>query len=165
MSISLIITTLQQQLILYETLLEMEKSKKQLIIDNEVLPLNVLTQKEKLLVAKVEQLELVRSQLTLRYFKDIGFRFRTGILSVMIQSVSNQEDKAQLLQLHGQLNALLSELKQVNALNQQLINQSLAYLDFSISLMVEDPSQDMVYQHPMNQLSGNKRNGIFDSRA
>ncbi|MUT65020.1 flagellar protein FlgN [Paenibacillus sp. NEAU-GSW1] len=165
MSIPQIIDTLEQQYKLYESLLEMEKSKKDLIIKNEVLQLNVLTQKEKLLVAKLEELEKVRSQLTFRYFRDIGFRIRTSILSEMIRSVTNPKEKEQLLELHGKLTAILAEMKHVNALNQQLINQSLAYLDFSINLMVEDPNQDYTYQHPMNNVYGSKRNGLFDNRA
>lgn len=165
MSVAQIVDTLQQQYKLYESLLEMEKSKKDLIIKNEVLPLNVLTQKEKLLVAKVEELERIRTQLTSRYFRDIGFRIRTSILSELIRAISNLEEKEQLTTLHKQLTGILAELKLVNALNQQLINQSLSYLDFSINLLVEDPNEDVTYQHPMSRMQGNRRNGLFDNRA
>ena len=165
MSIAQITETLQHQLKIYEVLLEMEKNKKNLIIKNDILQLNVLTQKEKLFVAKLEELEHVRQQLTSRYFRDMGFRIRTSLLSEMIRSISNHEEKEQLLRLHQQLTSLLTELKQVNALNQQLTNQSLSYLDFSISLMVEDdPNEDVTYQHPM-RMQGNRRNGLFDNRA
>lgn len=165
MSIPEIVDTLQQQHKLYEQLLKMELTKKQLIMKNDILPLNVLTQKEKLVTAEAEKLEQTRSRLTTRYFKDIGFRFRSGVLSELIKAVSNADEKDQLLQMHGKLTGLLAELKRANDLNQQLIKQSLDFIDFSIDLMLDDPNEDVVYQHPMNQLSGNKRKRMFDSRA
>ncbi|MGG4144859.1 flagellar protein FlgN [Paenibacillus algorifonticola] len=165
MSLELIADTLQQQLKLYHSLLEIELSKKGMIIQNHVLQLNVQTQKQKLLVAKAEELERMRTQLTSRYFKDIGFRIRSGILAELIRSVTNPEIKVQLLQLHSQLNDVLGKLKEANDLNQQLIKQSLDFLDFSIGLMMDDPNEDLTYQHPMNQGYGNKFNKLFDSKA
>ncbi|GGG84421.1 flagellar protein FlgN [Paenibacillus radicis (ex Gao et al. 2016)] len=165
MSVQPIIDVLQAQLALYGNLLEIESSKKPLIMSNDFLQLNVVTQKEKLLVAQAEELERNRNLITLRYFKDIGFRYRVSLLSEVIKSVSELETKQKLMQLHGQLTEILKELKQVNELNQQLVQQSIAFIDFSIDLMVEDPSEDVVYQHPMNQLGNYKRNGLFDSRG
>ncbi|WP_338553387.1 flagellar protein FlgN [Paenibacillus sp. KS-LC4] len=165
MSLELIADTLQQQLKLYRTLLEIEQSKKDMIIQNDVLQLNVHTQKQKLLVAKAEELERMRTQLTSRYFKDIGFRIRSGILAELIRSVTDPVIKSQLMEMHGQLNTVLAQLKEASTLNQQLIKQSLSFLDFSISLMMDDPNEDLVYQHPMNQYPGSKRNGLFDSKA
>ncbi|MFF2092610.1 flagellar protein FlgN [Paenibacillus sp. NPDC058174] len=165
MSVQPIIEILQAQLALYGTLLEIEKSKKPLIMSNDFLQLNVVTQKEKLLVAQAEELESNRSLITLRYFKDIGFRYRVSLLSEVIKSVSELEPKQKLMQLHEQLTDILKELQQINELNQQLIQQSIAFIDFSIDLMVEDPSEDVVYQHPMNQIGNYKRSGLFDSRG
>lgn len=165
MSISNIIDTLQQQLKLYEQLLEMEVSKKPLILQNDIVQLNVVTQKEKLLTAQADGLEQNRLLQTARYIKDMGFRYRTGILSDLIKLVSNPSQKQQLMYLHETLTKVLLKLKQVNDLNQQLIQQSLDFINFSINLMIEDPNEDLVYQHPMNQAYVNKRNTLFDSRA
>ncbi|CAM4476866.1 hypothetical protein FHS16_004709 [Paenibacillus endophyticus] len=165
MSVSQIIDTLQQQYKLYEQLLEIEIKKKALIMKNDVLPLNVLTQKEKLLAANAEKLEQQRVLLTVRYIKEIGFRIRSGVLSELIKAVTIPNEKEELTLMHGKLAKLLTELKQTNDLNQQLIQQSLDFLDFSIGLMVDDPNEDLVYKHPMNQQAGNRRNKIFDSRA
>lgn len=165
MSISTIVDTLQQQLELYKRILEMENSKKPLILQNDVVHLNVITQKEKLLTVKAEELEYNRNLITARYFKDGGFRYRSGLLSALIQAVSNPEEKQQLTKLHGELTFVLQELKQVNGLNQQLIEQSLAFINFSIDLMTDDPNEDVVYRHPMNNTSNNKRFRMFDNRV
>lgn len=165
MSISQIIDTLQQQYTLYEQLLDMEKKKKDLIMKNEILPLNVLTQKEKMLAASVEKLEQQRLLLTVRYIKEIGFRIRSGVLSELIKAVTNANEKEQLIIMHGKLTKLLTELKHANDLNQQLIQQSLDFLDFSIGLMVDNPNEDLVYRHPMHQQANNKSYRIFDNRV
>jgi flagellar biosynthesis/type III secretory pathway chaperone len=165
MSISTIKATLQQQLKLYEELLELENSKKDLILINDVVQLNVVTQKEKLLTAQAENLEQGRMLMTARYFIDNGFRDRSGLLSDLIKLITNSDDKLYLLQLHEDLTKVLSELKFVNDSNQQLIRQSLDFINFSIELMVDDPNEDLVYRHPMKQLGNNKNNKLFDSRA
>lgn len=165
MSISTIIDTLQKQLSLYEKLLECEESKKPLILKNEIVQLNVITQKEKLLTAQADELETSRLLMTARYFKEIGFRNRSGVLSDLIKSVNKPDEKRQLLELHERLTSILKQLKQVNEANQQLIKQSLDFINFSINLMIEDPNEDMVYQHPQQQMYGNKRNTWFDSKA
>lgn len=165
MLIAGIIAILQQQLGLYERILECEKGKKALIMKNDVVQLNVLTQKEKLLTAQADELETKRLLSTAKYFKEIGFRNRSGILSDLIKSVNQPEEKQALMSLSNELTDMLQELKHYNDINQQLIQQSLDYINFSISLMVEDPSEDVVYQHPMNQAGANKQRAWFDSRA
>lgn len=165
MSISHIVATLEKQFKLYEQLLELEVSKKALIMQNSIVQLNSVTQKEKLLTAQAESLEQSRILMTARYFIDNGFRNRSGILSDLIKLVSNAEDKQHLMHLHETLTKVLKELKHVNDLNQQLVKQSLDFINFSIDLMVEDPNEELVYQHPMKQLSGNRSNRIFDNRA
>ncbi|MGO4547483.1 flagellar protein FlgN [Paenibacillus sp. 2TAB23] len=165
MSVSQIIDTLQQQHKLYEQLLDIELKKKALIMNNEVLALNVLTQKEKLLAANAEKLEQQRVLLTVRYIKEIGFRIRSGVLSELIKAVTNPYEKEELTLMHGKLTSVLTDLKHANDLNQQLIQQSLDFLDFSIGLMVDDPNEDLVYKHPMHQQGGTRRNKMFDSRA
>lgn len=165
MSISKITEILEQQLNLYGRLLACEESKTDLIMKNEIVQLNVVTQKEKLLTAQADELETVRLLTTARYFKEIGFRMRSGVLSDLIRSVNNPEEKQQLTRLYEELTDMLKRLKQVNEANQQLIQQSLDFINFSIGLMVEDPNEDVVYQHPMNQIAANKRNTWFDSKA
>lgn len=164
MSIVQIMDTLRQQQDLYKELLALEQGKKPLIVGNDILGLNVLTQKEKLLLANADKLEATRNLLTSRYFKEIGFRYRSGILSDLIKSVSNPDEKEELTRLHTELTGLLNELKHVNDLNQKLIQQSLDFINFSINLMIDsDPNEDVVYQHPMNQ-PGN-RSRMYDSRG
>lgn len=164
MSMADMIEILQKQLNLYEKLLVCEEEKKPLILANEVVKLNVLTQKEKLLTAQADELETSRLLMTARHFKELGFRNRSGVLSDLIKSVNQPEEKRQLMEMHEKLTKVLTRIKQINEENQSLIKQSLDFVNFSISLMVEDPNEDVVYQHPMNQTYGNKRNW-YDSRA
>ncbi|MGO4370619.1 flagellar protein FlgN [Paenibacillus sp. 2TAB19] len=166
MSTNAIVQLLQQQHELYGRLLELEQCKKPFILANDVVQLNVVTQKEKLLITSADELEKKRVFETARYYKDMGFRFRSGVMTELIKSVSNAEEKQELIKIQQELAGLLQQLKQVNDLNQQLIQQSLSFINFSIDLMQENPTEDVTYQHPMGQqYHNNKRNTWFDSRA
>jgi len=46
-----------------------------------------------------------------------------------------------------------------------LIRQSLAFIEYSIELLVGNPSEDIVYQHPQKNHGTGGRNGVFDRRA
>lgn len=161
-----IVETLEKQAVLYSQLLELAKQKTPLLVKNEVEQLNAIMQKEKKLLKQVEELEQVRMQISGQFFTSLGLlRYRGGRLSEMIRTVTSAQDKQKLTELHGQLTALLSELQKVNQLNQQLIEQSLKFIDYSIDLMIEDPNEDITYQHPRSPGYGNARSGLFDTRG
>lgn len=161
-----IVETLEKQAVLYSQLLELAKQKTPLLVKNEVEQLNAIMQKEKKLLKQVEELEQVRMQLSGQFFSSLGLlRYKGGRLSEMIRTVTSAQDKQKLTELHGQLTGLLNDLQKVNQLNQQLIEQSLKFIDYSIDLMVDDPNENITYQHPLSLGYGNTRNGLFDTRG
>ncbi|BBH23903.1 hypothetical protein Back11_52480 [Paenibacillus baekrokdamisoli] len=161
-----IVETLGKQALLYSQLLVLAKQKTPLLVKNEVEQLNAIMQKEKKLLKQVEELEQLRMQLSGQFFSSLGLlRYRGGRLIEMIRIVASAQDKQKLTELHSELTELLGELQNVNELNQQLIEQSLKFIDYSIDLMVEDPNEDMTYQHPLSPGYGNARNGLFDTRG
>jgi len=165
MSLTDIMQTLEQQTGLYEQLLNTAKEKTPVLIHNEVEQLNGLVQRERKLIAEAEKLEQARILHTHRYFSSLGYISRMNTLRELIRAVNQPEEKQQLLNKQQELQAVLGELKRNNDLNQQLIQQSLAFINYSIDLVVDDPTEDLVYQHPQKGQAGNSRNGIFDTRA
>jgi uncharacterized phage infection (PIP) family protein YhgE len=165
MSLTDIMQTLEQQTELYEQLLNTAKEKTPVLIHNEVEQLNGLVQKERKLIAQAEKLEQSRILHTHRYFSSLGYISRMNTLRELIRSVNHPEEKQQLLNKQQELQELLRELKRNNELNQQLIQQSLAFINYSIDLVVDDPTEDVVYQHPQKGLAGSVKSGIFDTRA
>ncbi|MFC5653080.1 flagellar protein FlgN [Paenibacillus solisilvae] len=161
-----IVEVLEKQAVLYSQLLELAKQKTPFLVKNEVDQLNAAMQKEKRLLKQAEEHEQVRMQLSGQFFTGLGLpRYKGGRLSEMIRTVTSAQDKQKLAELHEQLTSSLHELQKINQLNQQLIEQSLKFIDYSIDIMVEDPHDDITYQHPRSPGYGNPRNGLFDTRG
>ena len=165
MTVADIVRTLDEQTELYGQLLETANEKTPVLVHNEVDKLNGILQKERKLIAKAEQLEQQRILQTHRHFASLGYISRMNTLRELIQSVHQPEMKQRLLEQQQTLQGLLGELRRSNELNQQLIQQSLAFINYSIDLVVDDPAEDMVYQHPQKSNGSGGRNGIFDTRA
>ncbi|MNP70174.1 FlgN protein [compost metagenome] len=74
-------------------------------------------------------------------------------------------EKQALIQAQTQLLEVLEKLREANKLNQELAKQSLAFIDYSLNLLV-GAEDEAVYHNPHQQTPGyGKRSGFFDSRA
>ncbi|RAP73938.1 flagellar protein FlgN [Paenibacillus montanisoli] len=161
-----IIATLEQQADVYSQLLALAKEKTPYLVHNQVDRLNAAIQKERKLLKTAEELEQQRMRLSGQYFTSLNMlRYKGGKISEMIRTVTSPQDKIRLTIVHTELTGLLDELQKVNQLNQQLIEQSLKFIDYSIDLMVEKPIDDITYQHPLSLGYGNARNRLFDTRG
>jgi flagellar biosynthesis/type III secretory pathway chaperone len=165
MAVQDIVRILDEQAELYGQLLETANEKTPVLVKGDVDQLNAIVQKERKLIARAEQLEQQRILETHRHFVSLGYISRMNTLREVIQSVNQPELKQKLIDQQRALSGLLEELRRVNELNQQLIRQALAFIDYSIGLAVDDPAEDIVYQHPQKNPGGAGRTGIFDTRA
>jgi flagellar biosynthesis/type III secretory pathway chaperone len=126
--------------------------------------LNAITLKERKLVQLAAALEQQRILQTSAYFMTFGISLvRAGKISDVIRTVANPADKRTLTELRHELSSLLGELKRVNDHNEQLIAQSLQMIRFSIDLLTENPSEDLIYQHPMSPGYASSRKGMSDT--
>jgi len=165
MAVQDIVRILDEQKELYDQLLETANEKTPVLVKGDVDQLNAIVQKERKLIARAEQLEQQRILETHRHFVSLGYISRMNTLREVIQSVNQPELKQKLIEQQRELSGLLEELRRVNDLNQQLIRQALSFIDYSIGLAVDDPAEDLVYQHPQKNPGGAGRTGIFDTRA
>ncbi|REE84478.1 FlgN protein [Paenibacillus taihuensis] len=167
MNVETIIATLEQQADVYRQLLDLAKEKTPYLVHNQVEHLNLALQQERKLVKAAEELEQQRMRLCGQYFTGLGMlRYKGGKISEMIRTVTSPRDKQQLTDLHNTLTSLLDDLQRVSQMNQQLIMQSLKFIDYSIDLMMDDPNSDVVYQHPHSQgYNTTTRSGIFNRRG
>jgi FlgN protein. len=165
MAVQDIVRILDEQAELYGQLLDTANQKTPVLVKGDVEQLNAILLKERKLIARAEQLEQQRILETHRHFVSLGYISRMNTLREVIQSVNQPELKQKLLEQQRELSKLLDELRRVNELNQQLIRQALAFIDYSIGLAVDDPAEDVVYQHPQKHFGNGGRNGIFDTRA
>lgn len=164
MTVKRIIETLQHQADLYEQLLAAEREKTEALVHNKVDQLNAIVQKERKWAKQAEELEQLRIEETKRFFAEQGFHGFVGQISDLIRAVHSPDDKGTILSLQEQLTGLLHDLKQTNEQNQLLARQALDFIHFSVDLLVENPNEGLVYEHPMNQTNKRYGSGLFDSR-
>ncbi|QWU15873.1 FlgN protein [Paenibacillus sophorae] len=147
-------------------MLDLAAAKKQAIMDNKVEGLIEILNRESKLVKLVGQLEEQRAQAAYDFLQGVGIRSNLNLnLTELSRLVFDPEDKARLLHIQGQLADTLDRLKKANELNQKLIEQSLAFIDYSLDLLVGRPNQDITYQHPANRDNVARRPGFFDARG
>ncbi|MBD3920819.1 flagellar protein FlgN [Paenibacillus sp. PR3] len=154
MSVQVILDILHKQSEVYEQLLELANQKTPVLVSNDVQQLNAILQQERKLVKRSEELEFSRMQHTNIFFANMRSHYRLGKLSDLIKAVTNADDKVALSRYHRILVDLLDELKRKNDQNQQLIEQSLSFLDFSIQLLTDDPNDEYTYKHPQSLAYG-----------
>lgn len=166
MNAETIIATLEKQAEVYDQLLALAKEKTPYLVHNKVDLLNATIQKERKLLKSAEELEQQRMRLSGQYFTNLNMlRYKGGKISEMIKTVTSPHEKARLTELHRQLAGALEELKHVTQLNQQLIEQSLKFIDYTIDLMADDPNGDYTYQHPQNNSAyGKPPQARYDQR-
>ncbi|SEU14115.1 flagellar protein FlgN [Paenibacillus sp. NFR01] len=147
-------------------MLDLAAVKKQAIMDNDVDSLIDLMNRESKLMKMVGQLEEQRSQAVYSFLQGVGIRSNLSLnLSELSRLVFDPDDKSRLLQVQNKLSGTLSELKKANELNQKLIEQSLAFIDYSLELLVGRPNQDITYHHPADKGGNAYRPGLFDTRG
>lgn len=149
-------------------LLAVAKQKRQILIDNQVDELSKIVAQETRLAKQVAAHEKAWLDAVHRFVANKGFRATPSFtMSDMIKMVPNAEEKRQLQDAQGQLQNVLNELSEVHKLNQELIQHSLDFIQYSLNLMTSAPEDDVTYGRPENSgpgASGGHR-GFFDTRA
>lgn len=166
MPLQALIQILQEQKNLHDQLLVIAGEKKDAIVRNNVEMLSQLVHKESKLVKQVSELEDKRFLEMNRYIVGKGYRISPNLtMSDMLKLVFKAEDKLAQQNLQSELLNTISKLKEANALNQQLIEQSLQFIDYSLDLLAGSDDNDAVYRHPGQQSVSLARQRMFDTRA
>ncbi|UYO05204.1 flagellar protein FlgN [Paenibacillus sp. PSB04] len=165
MSIQPLLDTLERLVETHHTMLQLGKDKKNVVIKNDIDGLIKLLNQESRIMKQIEVLEKERQEACQLFLRERGIKSLLHLnLTEISRLVFDPEDKVELRKVQLKLSDVLSELKQINELNQQLIEQALAYIDYSLDLF-RTPSEEFTYQHPSGNSGGSNRPGIFDARA
>ncbi|AOZ93234.1 flagellar protein FlgN [Paenibacillus crassostreae] len=166
MAIERIINVLKELDLEHQKLIESGEHKKKAIIANEIDRIISLVNQESKIVKQIEVLEEERSTSINLFLKEKGIKSNLKLnLKELSRLVFEPEDKSRLHKVHLHLNETLNKLKELNDINQQLIQQAISYIDFSIETLKVYPEQEAFYQHPSDKNHGLSSPGVFDSRA
>lgn len=166
MIIQELIDTLRQMVGLHMKLSECANVKKQLIIENKVEDLTKLMGQEARLMRLVEQEDARRQETITRFLYQEGIRLQGRIsVSELAKLVHDRPLKLELLKMAAILTKCVKRLKEQNALNQLLIQQSLQFIAHSMDLMLGEPESDVTYRKPAPSPYELQRKAVLDRRA
>jgi hypothetical protein len=148
----------------HEALLDLAEQKKQVLVHGPMDIFSSLVTKEMQGVNRVKNLENVRQQLLGESLKGMGIQDPNLSMKEWIGLLNDEEERQVFFQLRDQLRKVLVTLKQVNDLNQQLIKQSLDYINYSMDLYLGTREKEYFYQKPVNALNS-KRSRFIDSQG
>lgn len=169
MSAMMIIAHMKDLLSLHRTLLEWSDSKKQSIIDNQVNDLAQWVNKEMRMMKKIAETQERWREAVSEFLASKGMKpDHSTTITDIAGFLEHEADRTELTGLQQQLLEAIQELKTRNALNQQLIEQSLAYINYSIDLYTGGFAQEATYRNPAQNKpspAGGKHKVRFDTRA
>lgn len=149
----------------HEALLELAKAKTPILVSNDIDQLNMIVNRENKWVRAIAEANQQRIQIIGSYLISRGYNPNPKItVGDLIKVIFKAEEKQALMEAQQKLVVTIEELKKENVINQQLIEQSLAFINYSLDLVIGPPEDDMVYRNPNRAKSGN-RLGMFDRRG
>lgn len=162
-----LIDTLNEMVTAHQGLLQLAKKKKETLISGSIHELASIVQEESESIAKITELDRRRNECVDDFLKHKGIVPEPMALSDMMKLVEDEETKESLEETGYRLREVVSELKELNTLNQQLLEQSLSYVNFSLDMLTESPDQDMTYsdQKPGGGKGAGSSRRFFDTKA
>jgi flagellar biosynthesis/type III secretory pathway chaperone len=147
-------------------LLDLAERKKQVLIKNQVHELTGIVNKEANLIRQIGESDQQRAEAVQQFMMEKGFKPNPRVtISDLTKIIFDIEEKKALLEAQKSLLATIRELREINLVNQDLIRHSLAFIDYSLDLMVGPSEDEAVYRHPQHPTYNGKRVGLFDTRA
>ena len=166
MSVQGLLVTMDELIQVHVTLLGLAEQKTNILVLNQVDKLNQVVNKETSLMKQITILDLNRIENISGLLIEKGYKPNPSItVGDLIKIVVKAEDKKLLSDAQKRLLSTIEQLREKNQLNQKLIEHSLAFIEYSMDLVLGPSDDGVTYQNPSHQQQGIKRNGMFDSRA
>ena len=159
MSAESLISTMKKLLKIHQSLLELAAQKTDIVIKGDMDALKKILKDEHAHIAAISKLESERQ----RRAKAIVSGMSKPTITDCINAAEG-DDKDQLYQLRTEIVDLVSRIKEKNDLNQQLIYQSLHFVNLSLSLILPQPEEYNYGPEPGKPNLGYSP-GLFNSKA
>lgn len=165
MSAQAIIQTLNELIFHYKHINEMAKEKTNIVKNNKIEALQKIIKEENKLIRTIRKLEGALMKETRSFLLEKGVSTEEPTISKMIEVAEDYEKEA-LLERKNVLENELKELKRQNDLNQQLLEQSLQFVEMSLDLL--NPDIDAYNYDPSNIAEQERERlniSFFDSKV
>jgi flagellar biosynthesis/type III secretory pathway chaperone len=155
-----LIKLLEKHVKLHKGLLELAKKKTEALKKGDMEALSEMMKEEQTYIAAINQVERER----IRVVEAMVGKEDERTLTACMERVDEPERSA-LERLRDNLAAVVAELKNVNELNQQLLQQSLQFVNMTLDMIMPQP-KEVNYRKPnMAPSSYEGSRSLFDSKA
>lgn len=158
-----LIDTLNEQNNIYESLLDVASKKKVAIIENNIPTLQQFIKDENLLIGRNQRLEKKRLEL----FCDIATVLGKPLnitLKQIIEAIKDKEGEKELIQIREKMLQTLPKLKSINDQNQELLQMSMDFVDFSINVIRSSTEQRPTYYDMLGNEINSSDTKMFDAK-
>lgn len=151
---------------IHQHFIELGEQKKEALIANKVDQLITIMNLESQAYKRVQQIEEERIEAVQQILAYFGIKSKLNLnLNELSRLFFNPEDKERLFQAQSALATTLQQLKDLNELNRQLLQQALSYIEFSIESMSYYSENEPTYHHPAGKTGRTQLSGLFDARG
>lgn len=131
-----LITVLEEEEEIYEYLLPITREKKQVIIKNDLQSLQNITVEEQKAVDILTVLERRREEVIVNIGTVLGMDAAVMKITDIIRVLDKQpQEQKELIDLDNRLRETVGELKRLNEMNRQLLEQTLEMIAFDLNVL------------------------------
>lgn len=131
-----LVDVLEKEADYYQQLIPLSKVKTQIIVQNDVMTLQEITEKEQLIIEQVNNLERKRVEIMDNIKIVINRKSASLNLKTLLGLLDNQpKEQHELSVLHDKLNISINQLIEINNRNKELIQESLEMIEFNMNVI------------------------------
>ncbi|WP_163538879.1 flagellar protein FlgN [Gracilibacillus sp. YIM 98692] len=164
MSVQKIINHLNKMIELHQSLLRVSEQKTEILKEGKIDALRKLLNTEQKHIQAIDQIEKKRIEAVESWAQGEGLDPASMTVSVMIDNHIEGDEKELLEKVTVQLAELLVELRRQEVLNKQLTEQSMQFVQLSLS-MVQPSIKNFNYGKQKNTGPATPKRSVFDSKA
>jgi flagellar biosynthesis/type III secretory pathway chaperone len=140
-SVKPIIQVMETMLGAHMKLIDATKEKRSALVDGDMSALHSIIYRVNSCTDEIQQLEEERKRLVAEYMKEKGYTSSAVTVEEVLAMMVDEEAKTRLNLIVSQLRDVIEEIRKINESNQQLIQSSLSYIQYSIGMFVsKEPS-------------------------
>lgn len=131
-----LISVLEQENSEYEILLELSRKKTPVIIKGDIERLQEITDEEQNVIDRISHLEKKREE----HVRDIADVINKDVEQLKLENLvrmleRSPKEQKQLSDVHDKLRVTLSQMRNVNAQNKELLEEALGMVEFDLNLL------------------------------
>ncbi|WHZ05402.1 flagellar protein FlgN [Neobacillus sp. YX16] len=132
-----LIDNLEEMIDAHKRMLDLAKEKRTLLVEGNSDGLKAVVYRESSCVDEIQKLEQQRKQLVQEYMVNKGLSGQSFSLEELSNIQGSPFVRTTLQSISKQLHVIIREITQLNESNQQLIQASLSYVQYSMGMLVK----------------------------